>query len=219
MPGQTSRLGASPQTESAASIEYRYRRLRRAELPQTTVDLARFLIGAVLVRESIDGRASLRIVETEAYVPDDASSHAFRGLTQRNRAMFLRRGHAYVYFIYGTSYCLNVTSETPGVGAAVLVRAGEPLEGIELMERRRGCTRARDLARGPGRFAGALGIDATFDGADLCAAGALWLSTGPRPAGEIRESKRIGISRETERQLRFFERGNPFVSGPASLNR
>ena len=105
----------------------RTRRLRRAELPIDTVDLARYLIGKVLVRDLAEGRTSGRIVETEAYVVGDAAAHAFRGLSARNRSLFLERGHAYVYFIYGTSYCLNVSGETTGIGAGVLIRALEPL--------------------------------------------------------------------------------------------
>src|SRR5215470_7138420 len=127
------------------------RRLRRAELPLATVALARYLIGKVLVREHADGRTSGRIVETEAYPPGDASGHAFRGPTRRNRALYLERGHAYVYFVYGSSYMCNVTSESGGIGAGVLLRALEPLDGIELMAVRRGTGRRSDLARGPAR--------------------------------------------------------------------
>jgi DNA-3-methyladenine glycosylase len=194
------------------------RRLRRAELPADTATLARFLIGKTLVREHSSGRMSGRIVETEAYVPGDAACHAFRGLTPRNRALFLDRGHAYVYFIYGCWHALNVSGETPGVGAGVLVRAIEPLEGVPLMQDRRGVAREIDLARGPGRLAAALAIDRGYNGVDLCAAGPLWLGAAVRPPGRIGRSIRIGISRETERKLRFFERDNAYVSGPKRLN-
>ena len=194
------------------------RRLRRAELPADTATLARFLIGKTLVREHSSGRMSGRIVETEAYIVGDAAGHAFRGLTPRNRTLFLDRGHAYVYFIYGCWYALNVSGETPGVGAGVLVRAIEPLEGIALMRRRRGDAREVDLARGPGRLAAALAIDRHYDGVDLCAPGPLWLATAVRPPGRIGRSARIGISRETERKLRFFERDNAYVSGPRWAN-
>jgi DNA-3-methyladenine glycosylase len=197
----------------------RLRRLRRAELPGDTVALARFLIGKLLVRALPEGRASGRIVETEAYLVGDAACHAFRGPTARNRALFLARGHAYVYFIYGVSFMMNVSSEAAGVGAGVLLRALEPCEGAALMAARRGpAARPRDLARGPGRLATALAIDRTLDGTDLCAAGALWLAAAPRPAGPIGTSVRIGLSVERERPLRFYERGNPHVSGPRRLN-
>jgi DNA-3-methyladenine glycosylase len=109
---------------------------------------------------------------------------------------------------------LNVTAEEPGVGAGVLLRALEPLEGINLMERRRKTDKLVDLARGPGRLAAALQIDQRLDGVDLCADGPLWLGTAVRETAQIGTSARIGISREVGRLLRFFELGNPFVSGP-----
>ncbi|MGB8205700.1 MAG: DNA-3-methyladenine glycosylase [Candidatus Baltobacteraceae bacterium] len=196
----------------------RLRRLRRAELPLETAALARFLIGAVVVRETGAGRLAGRIVETEAYVPGDASSHAFRGETGRNRSMFLRRGHAYVYFIYGTSYCLNVSSDRAGIGAAVLLRAAEPLAGIDEIERLRGDAPLRDLLRGPGRLAAGLGIDRRHDGLDLCAKGSLWLAAASGASPQIGESVRIGLKREAHRTLRYYERGSPFVSGPSRLN-
>ena len=193
------------------------RRLRRRELPVDTLALARYLIGKILVRENpgsaANPRIAGRIVETEAYVIGDPSGHAFRGLTPRNRSLFLRRGHAYVYYIYGSCYCVNVSSEWPGIGAGVLLRALEPIEGIAAMQRRRGTLRLRDLARGPGRLAAALGIDRRYDGLDLCARESLWLGATSQPAGAIGESVRIGLTREKDRVLRFYERGNPFVSG------
>src|SRR6516225_5854668 len=133
-----------------------YPPLPRAELPVDTVALARYLIGKLLVRELPEGMASGRIVETEAYVVGDAAGHAYRGMTPRNRSLFLERGHAYVYLAYGVSYMLNVSSETPGIGAGVLIRALEPLDGVAIMRRNRGVERLRDLARGPGRLAAAL---------------------------------------------------------------
>lgn len=194
------------------------RRLRRSELPIDTVALSRFLIGRVLIHDLPEGRVSGRIVETEAYVRDDPSSHAYRGRTTRNASMFLTHGHAYVYFIYGASYCCNVSSEEAGVGAAVLIRALEPLEGIALMERRRATRRLRDLTRGPGRLAQAFGIGREHDGLDLCCGAPLRLADPGAPTGAIGESARIGITRETERILRFYERNNPYVSGPKRLN-
>jgi DNA-3-methyladenine glycosylase len=194
----------------------RLRRLRRAELPSDTVALARWLLGKVVVRELAGGRRSGRIVETEAYPVGDAAGHAFRGPTRRNGSLFLRRGHAYVYFVYGSAFLLNVSSEGGGVGAGVLLRGLEPLDGIERMQRARGTTRLRDLARGPGRLAEALAVDLRQDGLDLCAPGSLWLAHGER-RGAIGRSARIGITRDAERVLRFYERGNPHVSGPRRL--
>lgn len=159
-----------------------------------------------------------RIVETEAYVVGDAAGHAYRGMTPRNRSLFLERGRAYVYLAYGVSYMLNVSSETPGIGAGILIRALEPLEGIPIMKRNRGIERLRDLARGPGRLTAALRIDRRLDGVDLCNEGPLWLGRDGPDTDEIGQSVRIGISRDADRQLRFYIRGSPFVSGPISIN-
>ncbi len=180
--------------------------------------LARFLLGKVLVRALPEGIASGRIVETEAYVVGDAAAHAYRRMTPRNRSLFLERGHAYVYLAYGVSYMLNVSSETPGIGAGVLIRALEPLDGVAIMQANRGIERVRDLTRGPGRLAAALRIDRQLDGHDLCREGPLWLAHDNEDAGEIGVSVRIGITRDADRLLRFFVRGSQFVSGPRALN-
>jgi DNA-3-methyladenine glycosylase len=193
-------------------------RLTRDELPVDTAALARFLVGKVVVRETPEGVISGRIVETEAYVLGDAASHAFRGLTPRTRPMFLERGHAYVYLNYGTSWMLNVSSEAEGIGAGVLIRALEPLEGIALMQANRGTEKLRDLTRGPGRLCQALRIGPWADGLDLCAEGALWLARDDVDPGEIGLSVRIGITKDADRPLRFYVRGSPFVSGTRALN-
>ena len=200
-----------------------HRPLARSELPIDTAALARFLVGKLLVRELPEGVASGRIVETEAYVIDDAAGHAYGGMTPRNRALFLERGHAYVYLAYGVSWMLNVSSEAPGIGAGVLIRALEPLQGIAIMANNRGTKRLRDLTRGPGRLAQALRIDRSLDELDLCRTGPLWLAGDGDGANEIGEgeigaSVRIGISRDADRVLRFYVRGSPFVSGAKSLN-
>ncbi len=191
--------------------------LARSELPIDTASLARTLIGKLLVRELPEGVASGRIVETEAYVVGDAAGHAYRGMTQRNRSLFLERGRAYVYLAYGSSYMLNVSSETPGIGAGVLIRALELLDGVSIMQLNRGVERLRDLARGPGRLASALRVDLSLDGLDLCREGPLWLGRDDHEPGEIGQSVRIGISRDASRLLRFYLRDSPFVSGPKSL--
>lgn len=193
------------------------RRLRRAELPTDTVELARFLIGKIVVRELPAGRLSGRIVETEAYPPGDPAGHHFRGPTPRIRSMYLAQGHAYVFFNYGAHFMLNVVSELPGIAAAILIRALEPLEGIEIMKRHRRATRLLDLTRGPGRLASALQIDRSHDGRDLCAHGSLWLGVSSLPCGVIGKSVRIGITRAADKLLRYYERGNPYVSGPMRL--
>jgi DNA-3-methyladenine glycosylase len=203
---------------SVSHVVHDIRRLSRAGLPVDTAELARYLIGKTIVRNVGQSRTGGRIVETEAYPPGDSSGHAYRGHTASNRSLFLGRGFAYVYFIYGTSYMLNVTAEEPGIGAGVLLRALEPLEGINLMERRRKTDKLMDLARGPGRLAVALQIGRGLDGVDLCADGPLWLGTAIREPAHIGTSTRIGITREVGRLLRFFEVGNPFVSGPKALS-
>ncbi|MFB9980322.1 DNA-3-methyladenine glycosylase [Mesorhizobium kowhaii] len=192
--------------------------LARAELPADTAALARYLIGKVVVRELPEGVASGRIVETEAYVVGDAAGHGYRGMTPRNRSLFLERGHAYVYLAYGISTMLNVSSEMQGIGTGVLIRALEPLEGISIMRLNRGVERLRDLARGPGRLAAALRIDRSLDGLNLCREGSLWLARDGHEPGEIGHSIRIGISKDADRLLRFYVRESPFVSGPRSLS-
>jgi DNA-3-methyladenine glycosylase len=195
-----------------------YRPLARAGLPVDTVMLARYLIGKIVVRQIGRSVLSGRIVETEAYPVGDSTSHAYRGETPRNRVMFGMRGHAYVYLAYGVSFMLNVSSEKDGVGAGVLIRALEPLEGIAAMQRNRGVETVRDLTRGPGRLAAAFDIDRALDGVDLCRVGPLWLARDGRGALDIGVSTRIGLSRETDKLRRFYVRASPFVSGPKALN-
>jgi len=212
------RNGSSEWDEIGATV-LRPRVLDRAELPVDTSQLARFLIGKLLVRILAEGAAGGRIVETEAYDIGDPAGHAYRGITPRNRALFLERGHSYVYLAYGSSFMLNVSSEASGVGAGVLIRAIEPIYGIALMKRNRGTERVQDLARGPGRLSAALAIDRRLDGIDLCQVGPLWLGSDGRASGEIGHSKRIGITRAADSPLRFYVRGNRFVSGPPAINR
>jgi DNA-3-methyladenine glycosylase len=195
------------------------RRLTRDDLPAGTVALSRALIGKLLVRVREGEQLIGRIVETEAYFPADPASHAFRGETARNRTMFGPALHAYVYFIYGANWCLNITSEAAGIGAAALIRALEPVAGIETMRALRGRegVRDRDLARGPGNLCRALGIGPAFDGADIATGSALWIADdGARP--EVGVSRRIGITKAADAELRFYARGNPSVSGPRALS-
>jgi DNA-3-methyladenine glycosylase len=213
------RRSGRAQDEGGADAAGPIRRLRRADLPVATVQLARFLIGKTLVHEAKAGTTSGRIVETEAYIVGDAAGHAFRGQTRRNRSLFLERGHAYVYLNYGVWFLFNVSAETHAVGAGVLIRALEPMQGIEIMEHRRGTDRLLELARGPGRLTVAMDIGLRHDGVDLCADGPLWLGSAPRPAGAIGTSVRIGITRDAHRMLRFYERGNRYVSGPGNLRK
>jgi DNA-3-methyladenine glycosylase len=192
--------------------------LDRAQLPRDTVTLARFLLGKIVVRQMGRAVMSGRIVETEAYHQADPACHAFRGMTPRNRSLFLEAGHAYVYLCYGTSYLLNVSSEEAGMGAGVLLRALEPLSGIEHMRRARKAVGVRDLARGPGRLAAALKVDMRQDGIDLLRRGPLWIGSDGTDVGAIGESVRIGLTKGAEERLRYYVAGSGFLSGARKLN-
>jgi DNA-3-methyladenine glycosylase len=196
----------------------RITRLKRSDLPRGTVALARYLLGKVLVREWSGAKAAGRIVETEAYLTNDPACHAFRGLTPRNRSLFLPAGHAYVYLCYGTSYLLNVSSEPKGVGEGVLLRALEPLQGIERMQQARRGRGMLNLMRGPGRLTAALQVDRRFDGIDLFAPGPLWIGSDGQPVGRVGRSARIGLTQAAEVKLRYFIRGSRYLSGPRALN-
>src|SRR2546425_12471271 len=218
-PAKSPRMPSPTAARNDSSAIIPIRRLRRSELPHDTIELARFLIGKVVVHDLPTGRLSGRIVEAEAYPPGDPAGHHFRGPTPRIRSMYLAPGHVYVFFNYGAHFMLNVVSEPPGTAAAILIRALEPLEGIELMRRHRRTVRLLDLTRGPGRLAAALQINCRHDGLDLCAPGPLWLAVTNHPVGPIGKTVRIGLSRAADQLLRFYERGNPFVSGPKRLLR
>jgi DNA-3-methyladenine glycosylase len=194
------------------------RRLSRADLLVKTVELARYLVGKIIVHDTANGRLSGRIVETEAYPVGDAAGHAFRGRTPRNGSLFLERGHAYVYLAYGVSFLLNVTSERAGVGAGVLLRSIEPLDGFELMDSPRQRRQWLNIGRGPGRLTKALKVDLRDDGLDLCSPdSSLWLAATASKSGPIGKSVRIGLTQAADRLLRFYERGNEHISGPKRL--
>jgi DNA-3-methyladenine glycosylase len=183
------------------------------------VTLARFLLGKLLVRELPGGQVIGRIVETEAYLPDDPACHAFRGMTARNRSLFLEPGHAYVYLCYGTSYLLNVSSECAGVGAGVLLRALEPVAGTRHMRQGRGARRLLDVARGPGRLTSALQVDRRHDGIHLFTGGGpLWIGGDGAPVAPIGESTRIGLTKGADLRLRYFLAGSNYLSGPRWRN-
>ena len=207
--------------EDSSPSKIRIRPLKLVELPADTIELAQFLIGKVVVHDHPAGRLSGRIVETEAYPPGDPAGHHYRGPTARNRSLFLRHGHCYVYFTYGNHFMLNVSSERADVGGGVLIRALEPLEGIATMQSHRKTQRLTELTRGPGRLATALQIDRRYDGVDLCLPGPLWLgklaSKGARATSRFAKTVRIGITKATNRLFRFYEPGNPYVSGPKRL--
>ncbi|HEY76410.1 MAG TPA: DNA-3-methyladenine glycosylase [Thermoflexia bacterium] len=191
-------------------------RLGREFFDRDTLEVARDLLGRVLVRVLDGERLSGRIVEVEAYIgEDDLASHARFGPTERNAAMYGPPGHAYVYLIYGVHHCLNLVTGPEGFPAAVLIRALEPLEGVERMRALRGGR--PDLTNGPGRLCQALGIDLRFDGADLCAPDALlFVEEGePVPDDRVGRSPRVGVTGDERARTapwRLFVKDSPFLS-------
>jgi DNA-3-methyladenine glycosylase len=174
------------------------------------VQVARELLGKILAFEGASGR----IVETEAYLgEDDGAAHSGRGITPRTRVIFGPPGHAYVYFIYGMYDCLNIVCEPEGIAGCVLIRALEPLTGLDQMRARRPVARRdEDLANGPGKLTRALGIRIAHNGVDLTR-GPITIHAPERGKRvEIATSPRIGITKSADLPLRFFIRGNPFVS-------
>jgi DNA-3-methyladenine glycosylase len=184
----------------------------RALLEGPSPAVARRLLNKLLVH----GERAGRIVEVEAYRgAADAASHAYRGPTARNATMFGRPGLLYVYFTYGMHWCANVVCGTDGVAEAVLLRALEPLEGLEAMRHARPAARRDlDLCRGPARLAQALAIDRRLDGADLVTADrGIWLADdGTPPPARPATGPRIGVSRAVERRWRYWVRDSPYVS-------
>jgi len=174
--------------------------------------VARELLGRILVRQSSEGTTSGMIVETEAYLQGDPSCHAYRGMTPRNRAMFGPPGRAYIYFTYGMHHCFNVVTSSEGVGEAVLIRALEPLEGIDLMRRRRGRERLAELCSGPARLVRAMGIDPALYGHDLSREPLYIVSGSVVGREEVVVTTRVGIREGAELPLRFYIKGNGFVS-------
>lgn len=171
------------------------------------------LLGRLLVRGTGDAVMTARIVEVEAYFgEDDPASHACRGMTPRNAIMFGRAGRAYVYLNYGVHCLLNVVTGREGQAGAVLIRAIEPVSGMEAMKRNRSVTRDIDLTNGPGKLTKALKIDLNENGLDMTKEGDLYIATGSPEILSVVESPRIGISSGTDMLLRFSIEGNPFVS-------
>lgn len=190
------------------------RRLPRSFFARPSPEVGPDLLGRILVRRLSDGRLlSARIVETEAYQEDDPASHSYRGRTNRTEVMFGPPGHLYVYFTYGMHHCMNVVTGSDGEGSAVLLRAAEPLEGVEEMARRRGTDHPRALCSGPGRLCQALGIARQENGLDLMRGQELWLLEGsPVLPSEIDVGSRVGIRSGTEHPWRFSVHGDRFVS-------
>ena|ERR1700722_7455418 len=184
--------------------------LTRSFYRRPTVEVARDLLGKILVH----GKTAGRIVETEAYLGgDDLAAHSARGITARTRVIFGPPGHAYVYFIYGMYECLNLVAEPAGKPGCVLIRAVEPVTGVEIMQRRRPAAHTlRELASGPGRLTLALGITRALNGADVTRGGLTVRAEGDAPPFEIEVTPRIGIRQCADWPLRFVIKGNSFVS-------
>lgn len=176
--------------------------------------LARDLLGRILFYRTPAGLLAGRIVETEAYTADaDPASHAYRGRTARNAVMFGPAGHAYIYFTYGMHYCLNVTAERTGTAGAVLLRALEPLSGLEIMRARGDRGPSTRLLSGPGKIGRGFGLTLGDNGRDFTR-GPLGIAAGtPLPKALVAVTKRIGISRAVDLPYRFAVRGSPSVSG------
>lgn len=190
-------------------------KLRHSFYEQNTLDVARQLLGKYLVRRHADGMTVGRIVETEAYVgPEDKACHASRGRTPRTEIMFGPAGYAYVYFVYGFHHMLNIVTETKDFPAAVLIRAVEPIKGINLMRERRGVEESRQLASGPGKLCEAFAIDRTLNGSDLCSSVLYVRDDGDSTPGIVTRP-RIGVDyagKWKHKPWRFLIRGNEFVS-------
>ena len=201
---------ARPKNPSRAGVK-----LPRAFYQQSTIDVAKQLLGKYLVRQHAEGLTVGRIVETEAYVgPQDLACHASKGRTARTEVMFGPAGHAYVYFIYGFYYMLNLVTERQDHPAAVLIRAAEPVTGLDLMKARRRLEKLRDLASGPGKLCQAFAIDRSLNGADLCD-GILYIEDHGEPRPKFQATPRIGVNyagKWKDKRYRFFVRGSDFVS-------
>jgi len=184
------------------------RPLTRRFFDRPSVEVAPDLLGRILVRQLDGVRMAGRIVEVEAYRPDDPASHSFRGPTPRNATMFGPAGHAYVYISHGIHHCLNLTT---GGASAVLLRALEPVEGMSEMTRRRRVAQPRLLCAGPGRLCQALGVTLAEDGQALTRRGGLWVTEG-RPVAAVRATPRVGLSVATDVAWRFVEEGSRYLS-------
>lgn len=181
----------------------RVEKLSREFYTQDTIEAAKALLGKVLIHKTDAGTLSGRIVETEAYLHDDPACHASRGMTKRNKVMFGEPGHAYVYFTYGFHYCLNFVTQSKGIPEAVLIRALEPLEGIDTMMKNRNKTREKDLCSGPGKLTQALGIDLALNGEDLLS-DHIYVVDDEVDPGEIISTTRIGIKLAADELWRFY---------------
>jgi DNA-3-methyladenine glycosylase len=189
-------------------------RLPRSFYARPALRVAPELLGRVLARTLADGtRLTARIVETEAYLPNDPASHAFRGMTRRNEVMFGPPGRLYVYFTYGNHWMMNAVTGRAGQGTAVLLRAAEPLDGLERMAANRGREDPRDLCSGPGKLAKAFGVTGAQNGLDLVRGSDMHILEGrPVPRSRMSRTTRVGVTLGAERRWRFVVTGDPFIS-------
>jgi DNA-3-methyladenine glycosylase len=176
--------------------------------------VARQLLGKIVVRKIGARTLAGRIVEAEAYSSDDPASHAFRGRTEKNRALFGQVGHAYIYLSHGIHPCLNISARGGRPAGGVLIRALEPLHGMDLMKRFRGIEDVRELTRGPGNLTRALAIGMDLYGADLTKKGALYVADEGPAAFRVNKTGRIGVTLGREKLWRFSIKDNRFVSRP-----
>lgn len=178
---------------------------------QDTIQVARKLLGCYLVHYSVDGLIGGKIVETEAYLQQDPACHASRGKTKRNAVMFGPPGKAYVYFTYGMYHCFNAVTRKEGIGEAVLIRALEPIEGIEMMKIKRNRDKIKDLCSGPAKLVQSLGITMEHNGSDLIS-GSVTINKAIETVKEIVVTTRIGIKAGADLPLRFYIKDNSFIS-------
>jgi DNA-3-methyladenine glycosylase len=193
--------------------------LSRSFFTPSAAVVAPRLLGHILVRQTFEGPMAAIIVETEAYIVDDPACHGYSGESPRNRSMYGPPGHAYVYFIYGVYWCVNAVCRAKGIAEAVLIRAVEPIIGVELMRKHRPVAHDKQLTNGPGKLCTALGIDRALDGTDLCdAQSPLWIGRNPEhknlllDKGPMITTTRIGITKAAQLPLRFYLQGSAWIS-------
>lgn len=190
-----------------------FKPLNRDFYTKNASNVAYCLLGKIMVHESSEGITAGIIVETEAYHSNDPASHAFGGKTKRNEVMFGEAGHAYIYFIYGVHYCVNAVTGKEGIGEGVLIRALEPIQGIDLMKKRRGIADEKKLTNGPAKLVAAMGITNSMLGTDLTE-NTLFIADAGKTymESDVVTTTRVGITKGADSLLRFYIKNNPFVS-------
>ena len=187
-------------------------KIERSFYQDSTIEVAKKLLGNLFVRIDKGQVIAGKIVEVEVYLPDDPASHSYKGKTERNSAMFMQGGFLYVYFTYGMHYCANIVTEYENYGSAVLLRALEPVLGLEIMKKNRGeHIKEKDLANGPAKLCRALGITKEFNKIDLLG-NDVFCAYNNENNIKIKKAHRIGIKEEKKRLLRFYIENNLYVS-------